>query len=71
MFRIEINEETCIRCGRCVDACPIPCFMFDDEETQIKLVNQEGCLVCRNCEEECPMQCIQITSPYRSTVDYF
>ncbi|MBW1997059.1 MAG: 4Fe-4S dicluster domain-containing protein [Deltaproteobacteria bacterium] len=58
-------------CGRCIDACPIPCFGFDDGETRISVINMDGCLVCRNCEEECPKQCITVHFPYRSTVDYF
>lgn len=71
MLTIDLNAEACTLCGRCVDACPIPCFTFDEEETRVAVINPEGCLVCRNCEEECPKDCISISFPYRSTVDYF
>ncbi len=71
MFTIQVDEELCNQCGRCVDACPVPCFIFNEEETRVMVTNKEGCLVCRNCEEECPKKCIEVNSPYRSTVNYF
>jgi NAD-dependent dihydropyrimidine dehydrogenase PreA subunit len=71
MLKIELNETVCIHCGRCVDACPVPCFAFDEDEIYVYVINQDGCLVCRNCEEECPKKCIHINFPYRSTVSYF
>ncbi len=67
---IGLNAALCSLCGRCLDACPIPCFSFDEEETEI-LVDGEGCIVCRNCEEECLHDCITVESPYESTVGYF
>jgi len=71
MFGIEIDEERCTQCGRCVDACPIPCFTFNEEETKVLVTTEEDCLVCRNCQEECPKNCIEIHSSYQSTVNYF
>jgi len=67
---IELDQKRYIMCGRCVDACPVPCLNFDDNETQI-LIDPIGCLVCRNCEEEYPRNCISIVFPYRSSVSYF
>lgn len=71
MLKIELDDSLCIQCGRCVDACPIPCFTFDEQETRVMVINEDGCLVCRNCEEECPNESIHVQFPYRSTVDYF
>ncbi len=71
MLKINLDEDICIQCGRCVDACPIPCFDFDEEETRVMVINQDGCLVCRNCEEECPKNCVHVEHPYQSTVNYF
>jgi NAD-dependent dihydropyrimidine dehydrogenase PreA subunit len=70
MLTIKVDQERCTKCGRCVDACPVPCFSFNEDETEI-LINPEGCLVCRNCEEECPRHCVAVVFPYRSTVSYF
>ncbi len=71
MLKIILDEDICIQCGRCVDACPIPCFDFDEAETRVMVINQDGCLVCRNCEEECPKNCVHVEHPYQSTVNYF
>ena len=71
MLKIILDEDICIQCGRCIDACPIPCFDFDEEETRVMVINQDGCLVCRNCEEECPKNCVHVEFPYQSTVNYF
>ncbi len=71
MLKIILDEDICIQCGRCVDACPIPCFEFDEAETRVMVINQDGCLVCRNCEEECPKNCVHVEFPYQSTVIYF
>jgi NAD-dependent dihydropyrimidine dehydrogenase PreA subunit len=71
MLAIELDDSTCSRCGRCVDACPIPCFAFNEDETYVSVIDKDKCLVCRNCEQECPNSCITVSFPYRSTVDFF
>ncbi len=52
MGLITINEESCIKCGACVEECP---------EAVIKMgsagpveVNADGCIACGHCVAICP-----------------
>ena len=57
---IKKDDERCTRCSICLDACPIPCYAFDEKEDLIVVINADQCIVCRNCEEECPVSCIEV-----------
>ncbi|MFC1902890.1 ferredoxin family protein [Chloroflexota bacterium] len=57
---IEKDDKRCNRCTICVDACPIPCYVFDEKENIVRIIDEDQCIVCRNCEEECPTSCIDI-----------
>ena len=63
-LQISIDHTRCTRCTICLDACPVPCYTFHEEENSIIVVNQDQCLVCRNCEETCPVSCIDVIFPY-------
>lgn len=72
MLEIVIDKQKCNLCGFCVDACPIPCLTFDDDETQVLVQDLNECLVCRNCEDHCPRRCLSVVFPaweHRSKVD--
>lgn len=57
----EVSKESpCIKCGRCVDVCPMdlsPLYFakYADEEnwTAMKEINVMDCLECRSCEYIC------------------
>lgn len=57
----EVSKESpCIKCGRCVDVCPMdlsPLYFakYADEEnwTTMKEINVMDCLECRSCEYIC------------------
>ena len=57
---IKKDDEKCTRCTICLDACPIPCYDFDEKENTIIIIDEDQCIVCRNCEEECPVSCLEI-----------
>lgn len=56
MSRPILDEETCIGCGICVDACPQEVLEIDDG--LMSVANEEACIGCGDCLEECPMGAI-------------
>lgn len=56
MSRPILEEETCIGCGICVDACPQEVLGIDDGLMAVD--NEDACIGCGDCLEECPMGAI-------------
>lgn len=64
--RPTIDAERCVRCGLCVEACPVP-------EKAIRFVNGDrsrppaydyrACIRCFCCQEICPHSAIGVTVP--------
>jgi glutamate synthase domain-containing protein 2/FAD/FMN-containing dehydrogenase/glutamate synthase domain-containing protein 3/ferredoxin/glutamate synthase domain-containing protein 1 len=54
-YRVQINEEHCIHCGTCVDACIYSVRKRGDADPRVILVEDEGlCRGCGSCLERCP-----------------
>lgn len=51
-----INEEECIGCGICVDACPQE--VLEVAGGTVTVANEDSCIACGDCIEECPMGAI-------------
>lgn len=47
---ILYREERCIKCGRCIDICPVHHKVIDDK----MVYDREGCIHCGRCAEACP-----------------
>lgn len=56
MSRPIVDEETCIGCGICVDACPQGVLEVGDG--LVEVINEDACIACGDCLEECPMGAI-------------
>jgi NAD-dependent dihydropyrimidine dehydrogenase PreA subunit len=51
-----VNQETCVGCGACVDACPVSAIKVED-----KAVIAEGdCIECGACVGSCPTEAISL-----------
>jgi len=53
IFRIKRNNQTCINCGLCNEACPM-----NIEVSKAGSVNHSQCITCMECTSErvCPVQ---------------
>ena len=61
-----INESVCIRCGICVEACPVQgkALNFKDESRKNPPVyDYRKCIRCYCCQEMCPEEAIDVKTP--------
>lgn len=56
MSLITVNEEKCIKCGMCVEECPLGVLKL--ESTGPKEVNPDACFACGHCVAICPKEAI-------------
>ncbi|GCC10844.1 MAG TPA: 4Fe-4S dicluster domain-containing protein [Euryarchaeota archaeon] len=56
MVVIEVNKETCIGCGECVDICPA--YVYKLVNNKSEPVNMDACIECCSCVEVCPTNSI-------------
>jgi uncharacterized protein (DUF362 family)/ferredoxin len=59
--RPVIDATKCVRCGRCVDACPVPgkAIRFQDGRREAPPVyDYDACIRCYCCHEACPQRAI-------------
>ena len=54
-YRVRINEEHCIHCGTCVDACIYSVRKRGESDPRLIQIEDEGlCRGCGSCLERCP-----------------
>ncbi|MBQ4600983.1 MAG: electron transport complex subunit RsxC [Oscillospiraceae bacterium] len=70
--RYAIDEAQCIRCGKCVDACPMklmPVLMYKALQTsdveEMKRVHLMDCIECGCCAWTCP-GCVPLVLAFRA-----
>ncbi len=52
-----VDEETCVGCGTCVDACPVDAISMENDKAKI---DAGKCTECGSCVDECPVGAISI-----------
>jgi uncharacterized protein (DUF362 family)/NAD-dependent dihydropyrimidine dehydrogenase PreA subunit len=65
LARPVIDPARCVRCGHCVDACPVPgkALRFDRGRGQPPVYHYERCIRCYCCHEMCPQRAIDTQTP--------
>ncbi|KUG03730.1 iron-sulfur cluster-binding protein [hydrocarbon metagenome] len=64
--RPDIKKDKCIRCGICVDMCPVDPKAVDwenNEKEKPPVYNYDLCIRCYCCQETCPEGAIEIVTP--------
>jgi len=56
---VQINQELCVRCERCLRACKAKAIYF---EQGIRLINYNSCKACLICVQVCPRNAVEVTS---------
>lgn len=58
-----IDEEKCIKCGKCVDVCMVDVYFGSKEGELPKIMYPEECCHFNCCVEECPVDAITLRIP--------
>lgn len=56
---VQINQELCLRCERCLRICNAKAIYF---ELGVRLVDYNKCRACLNCVQVYPRNAIEVTS---------
>ncbi len=59
MFKVRVNEETCIGCGNCTIICPKVFSLKNNGKAHAKSLTNEKCVL--KAEKECPVKSIEVT----------
>lgn len=54
MIEIDIDNESCIKCGKCVKVCPAYILTQENPKSEIGLRNVHMCIACGHCVAVCP-----------------
>lgn len=58
MITIDIEKESCIKCGKCVKVCPAYILTQTDSKSDIGTRNVNTCIACGHCVAVCPTDSI-------------
>jgi uncharacterized protein (DUF362 family)/NAD-dependent dihydropyrimidine dehydrogenase PreA subunit len=63
--RPVITSANCVRCGRCVEACPVPdkALRFEEGRGRPPRYDYDRCIRCYCCHEMCPERAIEKKTP--------
>ena len=56
LFRVEVDKDTCISCGKCKSVCPMNVDILDNSR---KRENGTECILCNECKKVCPTNSVK------------
>ena len=57
---LELDQDTCIGCGRCQEVCPHRVFAVSQGKAEIQ--DKDRCMECGACAMNCPVDAISVAS---------
>lgn len=57
LFRIKVDEEKCVSCGKCEKVCPMDVEVPNNSRRK---GNATECILCMKCVEECPKGALKL-----------
>ena len=74
--KYDVEASRCIRCGKCIDACPMHLMpvlmykaMFAGDVEEMKAVNMMDCIECGSCAYTCPAS-VPLVLAFRTAKHY-
>ena len=64
---ITISNDTCVRCGVCVSACPFDAI--SQEAGEVPVIDLTKCTLCGACVKACPYDAISILEKVATGID--
>ena len=62
MLNIKFDSEKCVRCGACIEDCPVGIIKKSPETGMPKVISDDrnNCLGCEHCYAVCPAQAVSM-----------
>ena len=57
---LQLDRDTCVGCGLCLDVCPHGVFALDNGKA--KIVDRNACMECGACSGNCPVSALSVDS---------
>lgn len=71
MPSLNVNDQTCTRCGICTANCPLGVITLRGSEAPAFVPGGDSrCMVCGHCEALCPSHSISVADPELSDRTY-
>lgn len=55
---LELQQEKCSGCGRCLEVCPHNVFAMEAGRAAIQ--DRDACMECGACAKNCPVQAVTV-----------